>query len=156
TSATFNIISTQQVPTHLAFLQQPTDTAAGATVTPAVTVQLLDVNDQVVSGDNTDTVTIAIANNPGAGTLGGTLTVTVVNGVATFSDLSINRAGSGYTLSAKTSAANVTGTTSGTFNIVVPLPATHLVFQQQPTTTQGGVTITPAITVLVEDATNQI
>ena len=30
-------------------------------------------------------VTIALANNPGGGTLGGTLTVAAVNGVATFS-----------------------------------------------------------------------
>ena len=35
--------------------------------------------------------------NPGSGTLGGTLTVAAVNGVATFSNLSINKAGTGYT-----------------------------------------------------------
>ena len=46
-------------------------------------------------------VTIAIQHNGGAvlpGTLSGTKTVTVANGVATFSDLSIDQVGDGYTL----------------------------------------------------------
>ena len=45
-------------------------------------------------------VTVAIGTNPGSGTLSGTLTVAAVNGVATFSNLSINKAGTGYTLTA--------------------------------------------------------
>jgi hypothetical protein len=45
-------------------------------------------------------VTLSLGVNPSGGTLSGTLTVTVVNGVATFSDLAIDRAGVGYTLHA--------------------------------------------------------
>jgi len=41
---------------------------------------------------------MAIGQNPGGGTLSGTKTVTAVNGVGTFSDLKIDRAGNGYTL----------------------------------------------------------
>jgi hypothetical protein len=87
---------------HLLFLQQPTDTAAGQTMTPVVTVAVVDQFGNVVTSDNSDTVTLAIGANPGGGTLSGTLTVTVVNGVATFSDLSIDLAGDGYTLHAMT------------------------------------------------------
>jgi hypothetical protein len=85
---------------HLVFLQPPTDTAAGQTISPAVMVAVVDQFGNVVTGDNSDTVTLAIGNNPSGGTLSGTLTVAVVNGIATFSDLSIDQAGYGYTLHA--------------------------------------------------------
>jgi len=100
---------------HLLFLQQPTDTAAGQTINPAVMVAVVDQFGNVLTGDNNDTVTLAIGNNPSGGTLSGTLTVTVVNGIATFSDLSIDLAGAGYTLHA--SATGLTGADSGPFTI---------------------------------------
>jgi hypothetical protein len=84
---------------HLLFLQQPADTAAGQTLSPVI-VEVVDAFGNVETGDNSDTITLSIGANPGGGTLSGTLTVTVVNGVATFSDLSIDLAGSGYTLHA--------------------------------------------------------
>ena len=43
-------------------------------------------------------VTVALANNPGGATLGGTLTATAQNGVATFSGLTLDQPGIGYTL----------------------------------------------------------
>ena len=49
---------------------------------------------------DSSSVTLAIGTNPGSGTLSGTVTVAAVNGVATFSNLSINKAGTGYTLTA--------------------------------------------------------
>ena len=63
----------------------------------------------------TNSITIAIGNNPSSGTLGGTVTVAAVSGVATFSTLNINHSGIGYTLGATASA--LTGTTSGAFNV---------------------------------------
>jgi parallel beta-helix repeat protein len=84
---------------HLLFLQQPTDTAAGQTISPVI-VEVVDAFGNVETGDNGDTVTLSIGSNPGGGTLSGTLSVTVVNGVATFSDLAIDLAGAGYTLHA--------------------------------------------------------
>jgi len=83
---------------HLVFQQPPTDTAAGQTISPAVTIEIVDQYGNVETGDNSDSVTLSLGNNPGGGTLSGTLTVTVVNGVAVFSDLSIDMAGIGYTL----------------------------------------------------------
>ena len=43
-------------------------------------------------------MTVALANNPGGDTLGGTLSVTATSGVATFSGLTLTKAASGYTL----------------------------------------------------------
>jgi hypothetical protein len=84
---------------HLLFLQQPTDTAAGQTISPVI-VEVVDAFGNVETGDNSDTITLSIGANPSGGTLSGTLTVTVVNGVATFSDLSLDLTGAGYTLHA--------------------------------------------------------
>jgi len=102
------------VPNKLAFLQQPTDTTAGAAISPAVKVEIQDASGTRVN-DNTTQVTISIGTNPGGGTLSGTLTVAAVAGVATFSDLSIDRVGNGYTLTV--SSAGLTGATSDPFNI---------------------------------------
>src|SRR5262249_22909630 len=87
----------------------------GAIMSPAVTVRVLDAYGNLVSTDNTDVVTIAIGTNPGGGTLGGTTSVTVSGGIATFSDLSISAAGSGYTLTV--SSGGLIGTSSSSFNV---------------------------------------
>src|SRR5262249_31213735 len=60
-------------------------------------------------------VTISLATNPTAATLSGTLTRTAVNGIATFNDLSIDKAGTGYRLAA--SASGVTGATSDPLDV---------------------------------------
>ncbi len=78
TSNTFNI--TAGAAARLAFVQQPTDAAAGAAIAPAVTVRLEDVNGNPVATTGTP-LTVAIGNNPSAGTLSGTLTQNSVNGV---------------------------------------------------------------------------
>jgi hypothetical protein len=85
---------------HLLFLQQPTDTAAGQTISPAVLVAVVDAFGNVETGDNSDAVKLSLDTNPGGGTLSGTLTLTVVNGVATFGDLSTDQVEVGYTLHA--------------------------------------------------------
>ena len=77
------------------------------------------------------------------------VTVNAVNGVATFSNLSLNAIGTGYTLAA--TSASLTSTTSGAFNITAGAPA-KLAFGVQPSTTAAGASITPAVTVTVEDA----
>jgi hypothetical protein len=84
---------------HLVFLQPPTDTMAGHTISPVV-VAVVDQYGNVETGDNTDVVMLSLGANPGGGTLSGTLVMTVNGGTATFTDLSINRPGVGYTLHA--------------------------------------------------------
>ena len=93
---------------HLAFVTQPSDTVFGQTMTPPVTVQVLDqFGNQTASSAN---VSLAIGNNPASGTLSGTIPEAAGGGVATFSDLSINNVGSGYTLIA--SSSGLAGATS--------------------------------------------
>jgi hypothetical protein len=99
---------------RLAFNVQPSHTNAGVAIAPAVTVRILDVLNNLTT--STANVTLAIGNNPSAGTLSGTTTVAAVNGTATFSDLSINNIGVGYTLAA--SSTGLAGTVSNAFNIV--------------------------------------
>ncbi|MFI5457824.1 MAG: DUF6923 family protein [Isosphaerales bacterium] len=87
-------------------------------------------------------VTIALGNNPGGSTsaLGGTVTVLAVNGVATFSVLTLNNAGNGYTLQATSNATNgPTAVTTSGFNVVAG-PAERLVVTTQPpdTVTAGS------------------
>ena len=85
--------------TELAFTTQPGGGTGGAawTTQPVVTVQ--DQFGNTVTTD-TSTVTLGIANNAGGGTLNGMLTETAVAGVAAFSGLSIDKIGTGYTLTA--------------------------------------------------------
>lgn len=102
---------------HLTFAVQPSTTLPEMRITPAVQVNVVDGAGNVVSGF-TGTVTIVIGHNGGMllpGTLSGTKTVTAVNGVATFADLSIDELGNGYTL--VVTAGGVTGAESAPFNI---------------------------------------
>ena len=75
--------------TQLVFGQQPSTAVAGAAISPAVTVLVEDAVGNVVATD-TSVVTLSIGYHVGFGTLSGTTSVNAVNGVATFSNLSIN------------------------------------------------------------------
>jgi hypothetical protein len=116
-----NLLLPQLVgPTQVAFGQQPLSTGANASITPAVTVLVEDSLGNVVATDSSS-VTVAIGTNPGGGTLSGTKTMTAVNGVATFSGLSINQFGSGYTLVATdTTGPGTLTATSVAFNVSPP------------------------------------
>jgi hypothetical protein len=99
---------------RLAFVQQPTNTSAGGTISPAITVRGTDAAGNL-DVDFVAAVTIAIGTNPASGTLSGDANNNASSGIATFNDLSINNAGNGYTLTA--SSAGLTGATSDAFNI---------------------------------------
>jgi hypothetical protein len=102
---------------HLGFTAQPHTTLPFTTIAPPVQVTVLDDLGNPVSTFN-GPVSIAIGHNGGLllpGTLSGTKTVNAVNGVATFSDLSIDQPGNGYTL--VVSGAGVTGAESAAFDI---------------------------------------
>src|SRR5262249_10977850 len=145
TSSAFNI--TFGTATKLAFVQQPTNANGGATITPAVAVDVEDALGNRVT-NATNSITVAIGTNANNGTLGGTKTVAATSGLATFSTLDVDSAGTGYTLTA--SATGLTSATSGAFTISVGPPA-KLGFRVQPTNTPGGATITPAVQVEVQD-----
>jgi hypothetical protein len=72
----------------LVFGQQPTTTAHGSVITPAVTVQAQNALGAILTGIS-GCVTMVLGS-----ILGGTLTQPFVNGVATFNDLTVATAGS--------------------------------------------------------------
>jgi hypothetical protein len=113
----------------LVFGQQPT-TTNGGNITPAVTVAIEDALGNIATSSNAS-VTIAIGANAAGGTLAGTTTASAVAGVATFSNLSIVKAGTGYTLVA--SAAGLTGATSSAFNVTAITANTTLATGQSST-----------------------
>ena len=76
---------------QLAFVQQPTDEASSTAIAPAVTVHVLDAAGNLRT-TSTRNVTISLGANPGGGTLSGTLSVAAVGGIATFSNLLIDKA----------------------------------------------------------------
>ncbi len=129
------------------FLVQPTPTVAGNTIGPAVQVAIQDALGNTVPSA-TGTITLAIGTNPGAGTLQGTLVRTPVGGVASFTDLSVNKAGSGYTLVA-TAGGLASGTSTG-FAITPAVPS-KLAFTVQPTKAVAGSALTPAVQVAIQD-----
>src|SRR2546428_4940275 len=100
TSTPFNI--TAGAATQLSFSVQPSNTIAGAAITPAVQVTALDGQGNTATGF-TSNVTVALGANPGSGDLSGATTVAAVAGVATFPGLSINKVGRGHALTAGTS-----------------------------------------------------
>ncbi len=141
-------------PAVLAFVQQPSNAPAGGTISPAVTVAIENSFGVVVSPD-TSSVTLSIGpGSTGSGTLGGTLTVAAVNGVATFSNLSISAAGT-YTLQATDIDGGVTLTpaVSTAFTISVQV---KVAFVQQPTGAQAGGAIAPPVIVDVEDSNGNV
>src|SRR5205814_1626693 len=129
--------------TQLVFSVQPSATTAGTAITPAVEVTAQDAGGNTATGF-TGNVTVAIETNPSSGTLAGTLTHAAVSGVATFPGLSIDKVGTGYTLT----ATGAGSTTSAAFNITAG-SATQLVFSVQPSTTTAGAAITPAVEVKI-------
>ena len=107
----------QTPPVQLAFTVQPSNAVVGAVIIPAIEVTALDATGGVVTAYS-DSVRITIAMNPSGGKLAGTTTVLAVAGVARFTDLKINKAGTGYTLQAATRSP-VLSVISAPFNITV-------------------------------------
>jgi hypothetical protein len=102
----------------LGFGTEPANTPTGVLLSP-LTVQILDAFGNVVTGDNSDAVTVSVASGPpGApGFLASSTTaVTVHNGVATFANLTLVKPGS-YTLSAIVPTL-YTGSSSMPFTVV--------------------------------------
>ena len=100
--------------TQVAFISQPSTVNVGAAITPAVQVAIQDASGNTVTS-STAMVSLAIAANPGGATLGGTVSMAAVSGVATFNNLSLNNAGTGYTLRA--TSTGLTAATSTAFNV---------------------------------------
>ncbi|MBS0265083.1 MAG: hypothetical protein JSS02_24340 [Planctomycetes bacterium] len=96
----FNLTVNPAAASKLIFLTQPT---TGAMNSPLgqIQVAVADTYGNTITSDNTSIVTLAIFSGPSGGTLSGTVSVQVVNGVATFNNLILNKVGT-YVLRATT------------------------------------------------------
>ena len=124
TSATTNAVAvTPAAAVSLQFGTQPTNGTADGPI-PTFVVHALDSYGNLATGFTTP-VSLSLANTATTGVitavLGGTVTATPVNGVATFNAARITRAGTGYQVSA--TASGVTAATSSAFAIAVGAPA---------------------------------
>lgn len=133
--------------TRLVFVTEPTGAAAGAPLS-TLKVSAVDSTGGVVAVFN-GRVTLALATNPAGDQLHGTISATAVQGTATFSDVRIDRAATGYTLSAHIDG--LADATSTAFDISAGAPAAAA-YTGQPTSTTAGTAITPAVRVSVVDA----
>lgn len=135
---------------RLTFTSPPATTTAGATL-PPVRVAVVDAqNNPVTTFQGTVTLTLV---NAGGAVLGGSLDMSTTSGVATFSDLSITQAGSGYRLEA--ASDGVAGVTSTSFGINPGAPD-HLVFLTEPSNTRLNQAIAPAVRVAVHDVYSNV
>src|SRR5207245_7315066 len=101
TGAESGIVVSPGIAQQLVFAGQPASSTAGTLIRPALTVQVLDQFGNLVSGDNSDSVTVTVAGGPGSFTSGSATSVTVSGGVASFGNLTLSDAGA-YTISAST------------------------------------------------------
>ena len=108
-------LAVMQAPAKLGFRVQPTSTVLDRAISPVVQVEIQDsAGVRVAAAQNA--VTIAIGNDPGnGGQLMGSLTANAVDGVASFSGLTITNWGQGYTLVA--TASGLTQATSSAFDV---------------------------------------
>jgi hypothetical protein len=110
---------------RLVFTSAPTSGTAGEPL-GAFEVTIQDAQGQTVTNAS-DTVTVALGSGSAQAPLKGTVSVAAVNGVARFSTLVLEKAGTGYTLGA--SAAGWASATSPSFDV---LPASAASFALTP------------------------
>jgi len=113
-----------QIGQKLAFTTQPANAAPGPTMSPVV-VQVQSAAGGSVASNN---VPITLSLSAGSGTLSGTLTQnTDSSGKTTFTNLSIDTAGTGKQLTATASGIGIgmTDAVSCTFAIVAPRTSAH-------------------------------
>ncbi len=107
----------------IAFRPASGQNSSNVTVTSPASWNLLDYYD---SSADYAALALAIGTNPG-GTLLGTRSTFAVAGLATFPDLSIDRAGTGYTLTA--ASTDMTGATSDAFDVAADAGASDAAVQ---------------------------
>ena len=137
--------------TQLVFSRAPSPAAAGAPIAPAVQVSVEDAFGNVVaiSGVGID---LALGANPGGASLSGQTHSTTLNGVASFTDLTLDKPSAGYTLVA--SAGNLPATTSVPFQVApaVGAAARIVITTGNQQTAPAGTALPIAYGVRVTDA----
>ncbi|HKP28863.1 MAG TPA: Ig-like domain-containing protein, partial [Gemmatimonadales bacterium] len=132
----------------LGFTTQPANGNAGQALTP-FRVAVQDAQGGTIV-DATSSVTLSLANNEGGATLGGTLTVNAVAGVAMFDNVTLDRSGTGYTLRA--SASPLAPAVSTPFNIAAGAAGRLVMVTQPSATATSGAPLAVQPVVRIADA----
>jgi hypothetical protein len=144
TSSSFDI--TPAAATQLAFSTQPVGGTAGAALSTQPVVQVRDASGNVMT-TSTDAVTLSVAS--GTGTLGGTLTVNAVAGIATFTGVTMDLIG---VKTMRASAAGLTNATSSSFTITGGLTSASSSVVASPSSVFANGSDTSTVTVTLTDA----
>ncbi len=144
-SMPFDVIPAAEA--KLIFAVEPSNVVAGARMTPGVEILIEDQFGNIVSG-SADAVTLSVATGPASAALSGTTTRNAASGQATFGDLSIATAGSGFTLKASAAGLEATSTPF----VVSAGARSQLAFVVQPSAARAGTAIAPPVQVAFEDA----
>jgi len=107
-------------PAQLGFAMPPAGAVGGEPFLVQPVIEVQDKNGKLVEKDGVQ-VTLALESNEAGGTLSGTSTAVTVKGRAEFKNLSIDRAGQGYTLLAV--AGELAKATSAPFAVKAGAPA---------------------------------
>ena len=140
-------------PTRLAFLGQAPNAVAGQPITPPIQVALQDDLLTTVLGA-TNQVTIQLAANPGGAVLGGTRTRNAVNGVASFTDLVMDKAGSGYTFQA--TATGLVPAISNAFTLSASGASGGTFQTPPPAQAQSGAPLSPQPVIQLRDGSGNV
>jgi hypothetical protein len=148
TSVPSNAIVMSGAATQIVVSTQPSSGFSGTALAtqPAITIE--DGSNHTVVADNSTTVTATITA-PGTGTLSHS-TATAVNGVATFSGLTLTALAGQYTLTF--SSGTFTSVPSTTFTINFGAPSKLAILTQPSATVQSGVALTPQPVIEIEDS----
>jgi hypothetical protein len=153
-SVPFTISAAPQVATTIGISRQPGGAASGAPLDPEPVVEVRDGSNQRVTG-STASITVSIAS--GSGSLVGTTTRNAVDGVASFSDLRIEGAGT-YRLTF--ASPGLSSATSESITITAPPPppqvATQLGISAQPGGALADARLNPQPRVEIRDASGGI
>ena len=112
-----NLTPVYYTPSHLLFSIDPGAALQGIPFGTQPVVDVVDVNGGIAQQFQ-GPVSLDLGTNPSGASLGGTVTVNAGNGQATFTDLSIDVGGTGFTLVA--SSPNLADGTSAAFNVGIP------------------------------------
>jgi hypothetical protein len=149
-SAPFTISAKPQVATSIGISRQPGGAVSGALLDPEPVVEVRDGSNQRVTG-STASITVSIAS--GSGSLVGTTTRAAVDGVASFTDLRIEGAGT-YRLTF--ASPGLSSATSESITITAPPPppqvATQLGISAQPGGALADAPLNPQPRVEIRDA----
>jgi hypothetical protein len=100
---------------NVTFVVQPSATAVGSVISPAVQVEVRDRQGRPLD-TYTEPIIVHLQDGPTGAVLQGTVSRPLANGRAVFNDLRVDRAGSGYRLMA--SSGGLTPQVSAPFAII--------------------------------------